>query len=584
MINLIAQSEWSGIPIGEHLFAFSPMIAITCTMLAIVACPIVLGRSARIAASIAALGVIVTFILALRVWQNLPPSGVSGFSTRAGAGMLIADNLAVAFQLILLVFLAGVMWLWWMGSADKERNAPEFFILLLGSALGMMLMTATQNLLMIVVAIETASIPSYAIVGFDKKDRVAAEASLKYMVFGAICAAVMLYGASLLYGLVGSLNIEDIARYTAMQLSAGENRLLLGSALLCFLVGIAFKISAVPFHFWCPDAFQGAKIEVTTWLSVVSKAAGLVLLGRLVLAFCRGVDTPVEMSLIAPLAWTLGIMAAVTCTVGNFAAYVQDNVKRLLAYSSIAHAGYMMMALAVFVHPRVPGFEAGMTALVAYVIIYLFMNLGAFAVTAIVVWDTGSDRIENFSGLMRRAPSLAIPMIICLVSLVGLPPLAGFIGKWWLLIALGRLSGAGNIQGASALSSLGWILIIVAVLNTLVSLYYYMRIVVLMCLRDDGREPVNTPIGGAVLANICGAALLLLFVFAHPLKQTADRFSRGLFIGTSATAATKTSAPQIFGVVGPSRDRNPSRDREGAERAADFSNGGNAEKRSEPRP
>lgn len=566
MMNIIAQSEWSGIPVGEHLFAFSPLIAMTVTMLAIVACPIVLGRGPRVAASIAALGVAMTFLLAVRVWQVLPPAGLSGLSTKAGAGMLIADNLAVAFQLILLVFLAGVMWLWWMGSAERERNAPEFFILLLGSALGMMLMTGTQNLLMIVVAIETASLPSYAIVGFDKKDRVAAEASLKYMVFGAICAAIMLYGASLLYGLVGSLNVEDIARYTALHFSAGENRLLLGSALLCFLAGIAFKISAVPFHFWCPDAFQGAKIEVTTWLSVVSKAAGLILLGRLVLAFCRGVDSPVEMSLIAPLAWTIGIMAAVTCTVGNFSAYMQDNVKRLLAYSSIAHAGYMMMALAVFVHPNVPGFEAGMTALVAYVIIYLFMNLGAFGVTALIVWETGNDRIENFSGLMRRAPALAIPMVICLVSLVGIPPLAGFIGKWWLLIALGQLSGASGVPGAAALSALGWILIIVAVLNTLVSLYYYMRIVVVMCLRDDGREAVATPVGGAVLANVCGIMLLLLFVLANPLKQTADRFSRGLFSGASDR---QSSTP----------DAELHRDRTGADAASDVLAGHRSEQR-----
>ncbi|MGB2986279.1 MAG: proton-conducting transporter membrane subunit, partial [Phycisphaerae bacterium] len=329
-MNFVAQANpWADVPVGEHLFHFSPMIALVCTMLAVVACPIVLGRGARTIAVIVSLGVLATFVLTLRVAGAVADGGMSGLSPQVGSGMLIADNLSVCFQIILLVFLAGVIWLWWLGSADSERNAPEFFILLLGSAFGMMLMVSTVNLLMIVIAIETASLPSYAFVGFDKRDRIGAEASLKYMIFGGVCAAIMLYGASLLYGLVGSLSVVDVARYAVDNLAVGENRILLAVALLCFLAGIAFKISAVPFHFWCPDAFEGAKIEVTTWLSVVSKAAGLFLLVRLALVFCAAVDTQVEMTLVRPFAWVIGIMAAVTCTVGNFSAYKQRSVKRL---------------------------------------------------------------------------------------------------------------------------------------------------------------------------------------------------------------------------------------------------------------
>ncbi len=511
-------SPWADIPIGEHLFLFSPMIALICTMLAIVAAPIILGRSARTIAMIATLGIVVTFVLSLRVVDAVSQGGVSGLSTQPGAGLLIVDNLSAGFQLVLVVFLAGIVWLWWMGSATGERNAPEFFILLLGSALGMAMMAGTANLLMIVLAIEVASLPSYALVGFDKRDRKAAEASLKYMIFGAVCAAIMLYGASLLYGLVGSLNMAEVAAYTVRNLSVGDNRLLLGVALLCFFAGIAFKISAVPFHFWCPDAFEGAKIEVTTWLSVASKAAGLVLLTRLVLMFSAAVEYEVNMPTLEPLAWAIGIFAAVTCTVGNFSAYMQQSVKRLLAYSSIAHAGYMLMAAAVFLHAKAQGHEAGLTALLAYLIIYLFMNLGAFGVTALVAWDTGSDRIEAFTGLMRRAPWLAVPMVVCLMSLVGLPPFAGFIGKWWILMALGSLD-----------STLGWFLVTVAVGNTLISLYYYLRIVVRMALRDDARPALRVPLGGTALVNLCAVALLLLFVLAHPLKRATDRFSRRLF-------------------------------------------------------
>ncbi len=547
-MSFLAQtSSWAGIPVGEHLFYFSPMIALVCTMLAVVACPIILGRGTRTITTVVVLGLIVTFLLTLRVAGAVAGGGMSGLSTQPGGGMLIADNLSLCFQIILLVFLAGVMWLWRVGSAERERNAPEFFVLLLGSALGMALMASTLNLLMIVVAIETASLPSYAIVGFDKRDKKGAEASLKYMIFGAICAAIMLYGASLLYGLVGSLNVADVAGYTVANLAVGESRVLLAVGLLCFLAGIAFKISAVPFHFWCPDAFEGAKFEVTTWLSVASKAAGLVLLARLVLAFCSaldpGMDPAVAIPLVRPLAWVIGIMAAITCTFGNFAAYKQESVKRLLAYSSIAHAGYMMMAAAVFIHPSVPGHEAGLTALLTYVVIYLFMNLGAFGVTALVAWDTGSDRIDSFTGLARRAPWLAVPMIICLVSLVGIPPLAGFIGKWWVLVALGSLQSATGAHGVSSLGTLGWFLVIVLVLNTLFSLYYYMRVVVQMALVDDGRPFVRAPFGGLALVNLCAMALLALFFLAHPLKTTMDGFSRGLFQATASHTIPSAGEP-----------------------------------------
>ena len=522
---------------GEHLFLFSPIIALLCTMLAVVACPIIAGRKTRTIVQVVVAGLAITLGLACWVLSEVAGGGRSGLSTDASAGMLIADNLSLCFQIILILFLAAIIWLWWMGpavsgtSAQRERNAPEFFVLLLGSALGMFLMVSTTNLLMMAIAIEVASLPSYALVGFDKRDRYGAEASLKYMIFGAVCAAIMLYGVSLLYGLVGSFGAADIARACV---DPTQNRLALGLGLLCFLAGVAFKISAVPFHFWCPDAFQGAKIEVTTWLSVASKAAGLILLVRLVIVFCSAVDTAQAMAILSPFAWTIGIMAAVTCTIGNFSAYRQRSVKRLLAYSSIAHAGYMLMAAAVFIHPSVEGHQAGLTALLAYVVIYLFMNLGAFGVTALVVWDTGSDRIEAFTGLMRRAPWLAVPMIVCLMSLVGIPPFAGFIGKWWILVALGSLQ-----------STLGWFLVIVAVLNTLISLYYYMRIVVQMALKDDAQPVVTSPLGGIALVNGCAVALLALFIFANPLKTAADRFSASLFEPVATQSSPGESVASI---------------------------------------
>lgn len=510
------------------------MLALILTMLAIVACPLVWGRSTKLIATIAAVGIGAAFVLSLQVAGKVTGGGTSALSTDPTGGMLIADNLSIGFQILLWVFLAAICFLWWMGSAEQERNAPEFLILLLGSALGMALMVSTTNLLLIIVAIETASLPSYAIVGFDKKDRVAAEASLKYMIFGAVSAAIMLYGASLLYGLVGSLGVADIARFTVENLGYGQSSTVLRLGLLCFFAGIAFKISAVPFHFWCPDAFEGAKIEVTTWLSVVSKAAGLILLTRMVLVFCGAVTDDRAMALISPLAWTIGIVACITCTVGNFSAYKQESVKRMLAYSSIAHAGYMMMAAAVFL--QAPGGvpHAGLSALLVYILIYMFMNLGAFGVAAMVVWQTGSDRLESFTGLIRRAPWLAVPMVICLMSLVGLPPLAGFIGKWWILVALGSLG-----------STLGWVLVIVAVVNTLISLYYYMRIVIQMTLRDNEAPAFQPPLSGVALVNVCAALLLAFFIWADPVRKQAGRFSQNLFEPSVRAATTADSDPDL---------------------------------------
>lgn len=534
-------SPWSSIPVGEHLFLFSPMIAIVATMLAIVAAPLVAGRSPRIIAGISTMGTIVALVLAVRVTHAVSQSGVSGLSTEPRAGLLIADQMSGFFQIILLIFLAAVTYLWWLGSSATERNAPEFFILLLGSALGMALMVSSVNLLGIVIAIELASLPSYALVGFDKRDRGGAEASLKYMIFGAVCAAMMLYGVSLIYGLVGSFTVADVARYSVAQF-AGAPPLLLIVGLICFMAGVAFKISAVPFHFWCPDAFEGAKIEVTTWLSVVSKAAGLLLLARLVGAFSAAVDSPQAMQIVSPIAWIVGVMSIITCTVGNFAAYKQTSVKRLLAYSSIAHAGYMMMAAALFLHPRMQTYESPVTAVLIYIVIYLLMNLGAFGVTAMVVWRSGTDHISAFTGLIRRAPWLAIPMVICLMSLVGLPPFAGFLGKWWILIALG-----------SSNTILGWVLVSAAAINTLISLYFYVRLVVQMSLRDDGRPAIDAPLGGVGLVNVCALMLVVLFVMAQPMKSVVDRYSHTMPVVAieQASLEPETSVVQLQPAVGP---------------------------------
>ncbi len=553
----------------DQLWRVSPELALVGTIVAVLIVSLFAGRNPYTTAAITLLGVLAALLLAGAISADVFSHPQAGLAPAAAPPMLIADNFAVFFKLFLLLFLALVTGLWVIGEEVRRRarglqygvsggrgglgetalhrlsapNAPEFFTLLLGSALGMILMVSTLNLLMIILAIELASLPSYAIAGFNKRDRLSAEASLKYVVFGAVTAAIMLYGVSLLYGYYGTLDVPTIAARIADRAGeSGAGRGVLGVGLFALCVGIGFKIAAVPFHFWCPDVFEGAPIEVTTWLSVASKAAGLGLFLRLVSALTAPVAPDQIEAIWGPMAVAIGIFASLTCTIGNFAAYRQDNVKRLLAYSSIAHAGYMLMAGAILVPAEAGSSAAGanpaMSALAVYVFTYLFMNLGAFGATAIVSWQTGSESLSAFADLGRRTPWVAVPMAVCLFSLVGLPPLGGFIAKWWLLYALGE---------AAAGRPWLWGLVIVLVLNTLFSLYYYVRVVVAMFLRGRPRsagEPLSAaPLGGVIMVNACAVLLLFLgTIGVRPVKTLADHYASDLF-HTSVPAAAGAARP-----------------------------------------
>ncbi len=542
MNDLLAQFWF---PSADELRRITPELALAGTIVAVLVAALFAGRNPFTAAAVALIGLIVTLLATASVGRGLGAFGAAGLSPDAGQPMLLADGLSVFFKLFLVLFLALVIGLWLIGlraagpAARRSAtaiHAPEFLTLLLGSALGMVLMVGTLNLLMIVLAIELASLPSYAVAGFHKRERRSAEASLKYVIFGAVTAAIMLYGVSLLYGYAGSLDLGRIAQVAAER--AGEpagGRLMLGIGLFGLCVGIGFKIAAVPFHFWCPDVFEGAPIEVTTWLSVSSKAAALGLIARIVATLSGAAGAGAE-AVWGPLAAGIGVFASLTCTVGNFAAYRQDNVKRILAYSSIAHAGYMLMAAAILL-PASGSAPAGwvnpaVSALIVYVLTYLFMNLGAFAVTAMVAWQTGSESLAAFADLGRRAPWLAVPMAVCLFSLVGLPPLGGFLTKWWLLVALG---------GGAARQPWLWAMVIVLVLNTLFSLYFYVRIIVVMFLGGgatrDERPAFVAPRGGVVMVNACAAILLVLgTIGARPLKLVADDYASRLFRPVVAAA------------------------------------------------
>ncbi len=530
MLALLAQTQPVWLPSGADLQAFAPELGLVGTIMALLIVPMIAGRGAHLTAAVALLGILGSMALATFVGRPLGSPAVTAFAASAGTPMLMTDSFALFFKIFLLIFLALIIWLWLLGldarqlagrSSRPAQSPPEFFVLLLTSALGMSLMVGTLNLLVIIIAMEMASLPSYAIVASDKGSRKGAEASLKYVLFGAAAAAIMVYGASLLYGAFGTLSLAEVARQVV---SSGSMPLAAWFGLAGLCVGVAFKISAVPMHFWCPDVFEGAPIEITTWLSVASKAAGLGLLLRIVHVFASagGGGAVPAMNTLAPLAVGIGVIASVTCTVGNLAALRQESVKRLLAYSSIAHAGYMMMAAAILAVPRDgANINPSVSALVSYLLVYLVMNLGAFGVTAMVVWQTGTDHISAFTGLGRRSPWLALPMAVCLFSLIGLPPLGGFTAKWWLLIALGK---------AAADQPWLWVLVVVAVVNTAISLYYYASIVRQMYLADDASQPaVRAPLGGLVMVNLCAVLLLAMgTALFNPIGQQARSFASGL--------------------------------------------------------
>jgi len=358
-----------------------------------------------------------------------------------------------------------------------NRNPGEMIMLLVTVTLGMNLMAASRNLLMIYISLEMVSVLCFVLAGFKIRDRKSSEGALKYVIYGGVASGVMLYGMSWLYGLTGSLELGGIWQGIG-SLTAAHGRLpeaaLVG--VVCVLCGFGYKIAAVPFHMWTPDVYEGAPTPVTAFLSVGPKAAGFAMLIRF---FSEALGARGSLSLLGDAGsieapWTViaGVLAIATMTVGNLSALGQDNVKRMLAFSSIAHAGYMLLGFSVFT-------DAGITAIGFYVFVYCFMNLGAFLVVmALAEQSQGDETLTAFRGLGRRAPVLAALMAIFLFSLAGIPPLAGFAGKFYLFAALVRTGG-----------SWAWALAVVGVLNSVVSLFYYARVLRAMYLDPTEQQP-----------------------------------------------------------------------------------------------
>ena len=436
---------------------------------------------------------------ALCVWQiqsSLPPRGLFGFYNS-----LLVDRFAIYFWYL---FLAGAA-IAILGSVHyldvEDEHHGEYYSLLLLSVVGMMCMAAGIDIVLIFIGLELMAISTYVLVGFLRRDRRSNEAALKYLLLGAFSSGIFAYGLSLFYGISGGTNLAVIARAVSAQ--SAHNPVVV-IALLATMVGLLFKIAAVPFHQWAPDAYEGAPTSITGFMSVAVKAAAWAMLLRILifgLFPLRSVYTPV-----------IVIVAIATMTGANFAALTQTNTKRLLAYSSIAHVGYMLLAFVAMgtSQPGSPAFLDGFKGILIYLLVYTFMNLGAFAViTSLRQRNVIGDELDDMAGLYQRAPVEATLMLLFLLSLAGIPPAAGFLGKYYIFLSLIESQHYG-------LASLG-------VLYSLFGLYYYLKIANSMLMRspmETGRLPVS--IGMRCAVGVTALATIVIGVYPEPFIRSVN--------------------------------------------------------------
>ncbi|MFA5138950.1 MAG: NADH-quinone oxidoreductase subunit N [Elusimicrobiota bacterium] len=401
---------------------------------------------------------------------------------RGAGGLWAVDPMAVFFKILVLGACILVLWL----SLDYRSKTPHghpgsYGALVMLCAVGMMLLVGATDLLLALLAFELVSVSSFILAGFESRDPKSSEGAIKYFLIGAFSTGVMLYGISFYYGATGTTSLA------AAQAAARTHAPLVLLAALFWIVGLGFKASLVPFHFWVPDAYEGAPTPITTFLSIAPKLAALAFLVRVF-----GHMLPHG---VLGLGGLFALLAMLTMTFGNLVAMFQDNVKRLLAYSSIAQAGYILIGLAT-------GDALGREGLLLYCLAYLLMNAGAFAV-AIAVGNEDGYELSAYDGLACRSLGLALLMTLFLLSLAGIPPLAGFVGKFYLF--------------AAAVGGGFWLLAVVAVLNSVVSVYYYMRIVVHMFFKEPVRP--QAPALGLYLCSslaLAAAGVLLLGIYPEP--------------------------------------------------------------------
>ena len=465
-----------------------------------------------------ALSIIVLDLLSLKKWVTIcvyigfacvalllcqlssPNEGFSIFN-----GMLINDSFSYYFKWIILISTFSIVLISNYSKELDREYSVEFNALILFVLLGMFLMTNSIDLLMIYLSIELVSIPSYILAGILKNDKKSNEASLKYVIFGSFASGLMLFGLSWLYGISGSTNIYEIYKVLVI----AENPYMIYMSLMLILVGFGYKISMAPLHYWTPDVYEGSPTVVTAFFSVAPKAAGFAILIRTFsILFTDGNSLSINVLPLENVNWSfvIAILSAFTMSIGNLLALKQDNVKRMLAYSTISHVGFMLMAFATTS-------VEGSVGIMFYLTMYMFMNLSAFFMVIHVENNFAAKNIEQWAGIGYKSPVLSIFMVLSLVSLAGLPPTSGFVGKVYLFRTL------------FATEQFYW-LGIVAILNSVVSLYYYFKIVKSMYFSEKeikSKETIEMPIYVMIIAF--SAQNLLFYLYWSDLYN----YIQGLF-------------------------------------------------------
>lgn len=485
-----------------------PEILLTLGACLLLIAPVVgMRRTQSSAAKWAMVSVLAVTAIAVVVCSNLVARADVVQSPGFGS-MFALDAYSIFFKLLFLVTIAGVTFL----SDDflrESRYSPwEYYALMAFALCGMMFMASGIHLATIYVGLELLSLSSYILAGYFKNEQKSTEAAMKYFILGAVSSAILLYGISLIFGVAGSLNLLDIADAMATQVS--NDALMFGIMLLA--AGLCFKIAAAPFHVWTPDVYEGAPTPITAFLSTASKAAAFAIFARIFYVALYHFQLDWQ--------YVLGVIAALSMIIGNLAAITQDNIKRMLAYSSIGHAGYVLLGI-------ISISEMGLRGVLVYSVVYVTATLGIWATVLLLQrHEYAGEQVDDFEGLHKRAPWLAFAMIVFLLSLGGIPPTAGFIGKYFLFYAA---VGAG----------FGW-LAIIAVLMSAVSMFFYFRIVMAMYLKE-GREGQVVSSSGSLKMVVLACALVTLFfgILPSPLIQQAA--SSGAGVAARATVLTNAA-------------------------------------------
>jgi len=472
--------------------AFAPELVLAATIVVVLLVDLVSDRGKWLASRLATIGVLAAVVPIVTL-------AVDGADRSMFGGAYVVDNYALALKafFLLVTYLTLLLSLDYIAEGDYYEG--EYYFLLLISVLGMLVMTSARDLISIFIALETISLPTFVLVGWRKHDTRSNEAAIKYYLFGVLSSAVMLFGMSYVFGLSGSTLLTDIAQYA----STDGVPALFAVGIFFTLAGFAFKVSAVPFHFWAPDTYEGSPTPVTAFLSVASKAGGFVaLLSVVYFGFFPSGESW------QPVLW---VLAAASMTLGNLAALRQTNIIRLLAYSSIAQGGFILVPLAVAGDGTAA--QSAFEAVVIYLLIYGAMNLGAFAVVIAAARRTRSAEISSFAGLGRTAPVLAVTMTMFLFSLTGIPPFAGWFAKFVMFRAV-------LDAGTPAAVVLG----VIAAVNSVIAFFYYVGVARQMWYREPASDAGPTVVPAALGAAIAitTAVVVVIGVYPQPFARIGE--------------------------------------------------------------